>query len=242
MQGYEEIFIKRGRSYHSAMAKSPDARVEEFNLMVEFISPQKDGRILDLPAGGGYLKRYLPPNLSYLAYDFSGEFDDNHTGVRKCKEATIDLSSESVDVVASLAALHHIVDRDSFYGEMHRTLKSNGQFILGDVVEGSKPDYFLNVFVNRWNSMGHTGRFMDAEVDSHELEGAGFSVEFRRKSFYWNFQNKTEAMDFFRNLFYLDKNPSKKELFEALSQLGCVQENNRFRVKWSLGFLLAKKG
>ena len=83
MQGYEEIFNERGKSYHLAMEKYPSSRDEEFRAVVEELRQKPKGAILDLPAGGGYLRRYLNELILYLAYDFSGEFDDNHSG-RKC--------------------------------------------------------------------------------------------------------------------------------------------------------------
>lgn len=241
MQGYEEIFIKRGRSYHSAMEQFPNARDEEFQETIQHLTIEETTRILDLPAGGGYLQRFLPRNTNYLAYDFSGEFDDQHAGIKKCKEAKIDLENGSVDVVVSLAALHHIVDRCSFYAEMNRILTPGGQFIIGDVIEKTKVDSFLNGFVNQWNSMGHLGNFINAERDITALDNAGFKATFEEKSFYWNFSNEMDAFRFFTDLFYLDKGPSDNVLKQALEDLGNLKVDNSFRVNWTLGFLLATK-
>ena len=241
MQGYEEIFIQRGKSYHSAMEKYPHARDEEFKAIVEFLHLKPGLRLLDLPAGGGYLEKHLPDSLEYLAYDFSGEFDDSHSGIKKCKESKIDLPDRCVDLVVSLAALHHIVERDSFYGEMFRVLVPSGQFVLGDVVKGSKIDPFLNQFVNEYNSMGHHGRFIDVDRDTHELERAGFDVSFKGTDFYWSFDNEDCALDYFKKLFYLDKNPLDTLILDELIKLGIRKSEQSFEVQWSLGFLIAKK-
>ena len=241
MQGYEEIFIKRGKSYHAAMANFPNARDEEFTSTIKYIENRQNLRVLDLPAGGGYLERYLPTDINYVAYDFSGEFDDQHVGIKKCKEAKIDLEDECIDVVVSLAALHHILERSSFYAEMNRILTSEGQFIIGDVVARTKVDSFLNVFVNQWNSMGHLGNFIIPDRDIEDLKEAGFTTTFEEQSFYWNFEKEEDAMRFFKDLFYLDVNPPDTDLKRALHELEHQQDEKSYRVKWTLGFLVAKK-
>lgn len=239
MQGYEEIFNQRGNTYHFAMAKYPDARAGEFEAALKKLHRAKGSCILDLPAGGGYMQRFLEDDVNYLAYDFSGEFDDHHTGIKKCKESKIDIDDESIDEVVSLAALHHIVSREEFYAEMHRVLKPNGQLVIGDVPKGGKQDYFLNVFLNQYNSMGHDGRFIE-EKDILEIEAAGFAVEVSSESFDWVFASESDAMDFFRLLFCLDLNPSNQLLHEELKKLG-VEEAVHFCVKWGLTFLTCKK-
>ncbi len=239
MQGYEEIFNQRGKSYHLAMDKYPDARNAEFLAAINRLQQADDSTILDLPAGGGYLQKYLKSNINYLAYDFSGEFNDNHTRIRKCKESKIELDDESVDEIVSLAALHHIVSRKEFYDEMHRILRPGGRLIIGDATANGKLDNFLNGFLDSWNSMGHHGRFIK-EQDLHEIEEAGFQTGFVVDQYQWRFSNQTEAMDFFRLLFCLDLNPPEEKLMGALQDLG-VDEKNGFSVSWELGFITCMK-
>lgn len=241
MQGYEEIFTKRGKSYQQAMEEYPHARDQEFECAISFLESKKGSTILDVPAGGGYLQHFLPDHLTYLAYDFSGEFDDNHSGVKKCKESRIDLDSQSVDEIINLAALHHVVERSSFFEEMFRVLKPNGQLVIADVVAGSKVDTFLNGFLNDWNSMGHKGVFLNFEKDKSQLGAAGFKVKSKMEEFTWVFKNGADAKDFFRKLFFLDLNPSDQLLGSALENLGVVKNAGEYKVKWSLGILVATK-
>ncbi|WP_421763611.1 methyltransferase domain-containing protein [Ekhidna sp.] len=239
MQAYEEIFNQRGRSYHMAMEKYPSARDEEFKTIVKKLRQSSESTILDLPAGGGYLHNYLNENVNYLAYDFSGEFNDHHLGIHKCKESKIDLEDESVTEIVSLAALHHIVARKDFYTEMYRILKPGGRMIIADVKVDDKISRFLNGFVDQWNSMGHQGKFIRAE-DQLELRNAGFDVNVEDQSYLWNFQTEAEALEFFRLLFRLDINPSDTELKNALSELG-TNDNNGFSVSWGLCYLICSK-
>lgn len=222
------------------MEKYPHARDEEFKTAVRKLILKPNSAVLDIPAGGGYLASYLlNKNVHYLGYDFSGEFDDNHTGIRKCKEASIDLEKNSVDEVVSLAALHHISEREAFYSEMYRVLKPGGQLIIGDVASGSKLEYFLNGFLDSWNSMGHQGKFLK-ESDIIELRQSGFRVDKQEEVYAWRFANANEAMDYFRLLFCLDLNPTDRELLKALKNLG-VKEENGFSVSWGLTFLICQK-
>ncbi|MEO1254228.1 MAG: methyltransferase domain-containing protein [Bacteroidota bacterium] len=235
MQNYEEIFNKRGRSYHMAMEKYPHARDLEFLAITQRLVQKPKSIILDIPAGGGYLKRYLSPDVSYLAHDFSGEFDDNHTGIKKCKESRIELQNSSVDEIVSLAALHHVVSRENFYKELYRILKKGGQLVIGDVVSKGKQDKFLNKFVDQWNTMGHDGKFLEMQ-DLDEIAAVGFSINYEKEKYTWNFSNEGEATDFFRLLFCMDLNPSEKLLIDAISELG-IDQSNGFSVNWELGFV-----
>ena len=239
MQAYEEIFNQRGKSYHLAMQKYPHARDAEFQAAARRLKQTDGTTILDLPAGGGYLKKHLSNQIHYLAYDFSGEFDDNHSQIKKCKESKVELDDESIDETVSLAALHHIVERKAFYSEMYRILKPNGQLIIGDVVLGSKIDPFLNGFLDRWNSMGHNGNFLK-EDDLKEIKQAGFSVEMEVDQYHWKFSQESDALDFFRLLFCLDKNPSDEEILAEFDKMG-IQKENKYNVFWELGFITCTK-
>lgn len=239
MQGYEEIFNQRGKSYHLAMGKYPHARDEEFLAATIRLKQERNSTILDLPAGGGYLQKYLNEKINYLPYDFSGEFNDNHQRIKKCREGKIELADESVDEVVSLAAFHHIVARDEFYSEMQRILKTGGQFILGDVIADGKLDRFLNGFLDTWNSMGHKGMFI-TDKDINEIEKTGFKVKFEKDQYFWRFRTQQEAIEFFRLLFCLDLKPSDREVIQALEELG-VSKKNGFDICWELGFILCEK-
>jgi len=239
MQAYEEIFNQRGRSYHLAMEKYPQARNAEFHAAVKRLHQIPGSTILDLPAGGGYLQQFLGEQITYLAYDFSGEFNDNHAKIKKCKESRVGLSDHSVDEIVSLAALHHIVAREAFYAEMYRILKPGGRLIIGDALAEGKLDEFLNGFLDQWNSMGHNGRFIEEE-DIKEIEQAGFRVKMEVDHYHWKFDSLQSALDFFRLLFCLDLNPSDQEIMEAIQKLG-IDESNGFAVKWELGFLTCER-
>ncbi|MCP4457358.1 MAG: class I SAM-dependent methyltransferase [Cytophagales bacterium] len=92
------------------MMRYPHARDKEFETGVSYIANNSNYSILDLPAGGGYLKGFLPTGVKYFGFDFSCGFDDHNSKIIKCDEAKIDLLDESIDVVMNLAGSHHMLD------------------------------------------------------------------------------------------------------------------------------------
>lgn len=237
---YEEIFKQNGASYHRAMELWPAARDEEFEAVISYLTRLSGGRILDVPAGGGYLKRYLPQGWSYLGRDFSGGFGSAHNLVVKCSEIDLGVAESSFDTVICLAALHHVENREAFFNAVKSVLKPGGTFLIGDVIKGTKEADFLNGFVDQWNHLGHDGDFIAEDRDVAQLEMSGFEVQFKGHDYHWNFDDKAQAMDYFRHLFTLNKNPTDHDLEKALYKLGGIDTSSNFRTAWSLGFLEAK--
>lgn len=236
MLDYQKIFDQRGHSYRLAMDKYPLARRAEFIAALDYVRPYSGMTLLDIPSGGGYLKDYLDEDVDYLGYDFSGEFADNHAGVSKCREAKLVLNSNSVDVVLSLAAHHHIVDRKGFYDEIYRVLSPKGKFIIIDIEAGSKVDTFLNDFVNRWNTHGHQGIFL-SQNDIRVLTSFGYEVNYHNQTIQWVFDNTNEMVSFVRLLFGLDMNPTTSQVMRALNELGFEKVNNMIALSWPMAYL-----
>ena len=72
---YKDIFNKRGKAYHEAMALAPDARKQEFDLILEQAQIKEGQTICDMPSGGGYLQYYLPEfDIDLISVESSREF------------------------------------------------------------------------------------------------------------------------------------------------------------------------
>ncbi|NJK62121.1 MAG: hypothetical protein HC921_05015 [Synechococcaceae cyanobacterium SM2_3_1] len=71
---YRDTFNHRGASYHRAMQKYPAARDREFQLLFADLDLSQVHTVIDIPAGGGYLRRYLPKEIELVEYDPSGDF------------------------------------------------------------------------------------------------------------------------------------------------------------------------
>jgi len=237
---YEELFNHNGASYHAAMKLVPNARDEEFNTALSFVDLNANDVVLDVPAGGGYLKSYLPDNIDYHAYDFSNGFSHNNIEINKCSETSIAMPDNSVDTIFCLAAMHHIENRLGFYQEAKRILKPDGTLLIADALVGSLQDSFLNTFVDRWNKLGHKGDFMQAERETKELAFIGFESTSSDEEYYWKFDSLEQARHYCRLLFAMDKNPSDNEVDVQLKLLGTKKTSSQFLMNWRLGFITAK--
>ena len=235
---YAEIFNHSGASYHQAMELFPKARAEEFLGTLSLLRLEQGDCLLDVPAGGGYLKSYLGDDIDYLGLDFSAGFVDNKN-IIACSEANIPIDTNSVNKAVSLAAMHHVQDKTGFIKELSRCLVPNGVLVIGDVLSESKEASFLNGFVNRFNSLGHNGNFIDVDRDIILLNECGFSASHIVKNYRWHFQSETLCLDYLRLLFALDKQPTLSELANAINKLGVRQTSSGFHLNWSLSFLVA---
>lgn len=177
---YDEIFEQRATTYHRAMETFPKAREAEFSLVTQAVRPRPGQVLCDMPAGGGYLRPWLHEDVTYIGVETTEEFASlcrpgpNDTILRS-PLVDLDIETRSVDVGVSLAGVHHLPDRGTFFSEVHRILKPKSLFVLMDVESGTPSDRFLNGFLNDANSMGHKGDFL-GEHTRHELEAAGFEI------------------------------------------------------------------
>jgi len=143
---YETIFDCRGESYNSACDKFPEARHFERQALIDFMDLRSDLHIVDAPAGGGYLADGIRENgdscLTISCIEPAANFGKRIHPSFAVINSPIDdipLANNSIDLVASLAGLHHIQDRTTVFNEWARLLKSGGQIAVADVASGSGP-------------------------------------------------------------------------------------------------------
>lgn len=241
---YKDIFNQRADSYHKAMTKFPMARIEEFAHLINILEIKKDDTVADIPSGGGYLRNYINQDLTVYSIDSSQEFLKYHPAASRtlCAEiSNIPLQSAFFNKIFSLAGIHHLTDKKSFFREANRLLKVGGIFGLADVESGSPVDQFLNVFVDEYNSMGHKGLFLDGST-IEELQSCGFDiVSADNIPFTWQFESKTEAIEFFKLLFYLDQANNRDIESGINNYLGDQRVDGSFCVNWELFYIKAIK-
>jgi hypothetical protein len=104
--------------------------------------------------------------------------------------------------------------------------------IIGDVLQGSRQDSWLNKFVNRYN--GHCGKFWS--LNDQELMH-GFTVKTELKTYPWTFTSQEEMIIFVRHLFGL-KNASDIEIYNGLKEFLLSKETE---FEWSLLYFVASK-
>ena len=243
---YADIFEKRGQAYHEAMRRFPCARDREFNALVDRIKPSAGSLIVDMPSGGGYLRNYLPEDdIQLIAVETTKAFyeqcrEDERTKRQLSPLSDTALPANSVDVVVSMAGMHHVENRSAVFAEVHRILKPGGRFCVADVEEDSVWDGFLNTFVHEHNSMGHEGEFIN-DIFRADLTASGFSVTSDQLVEYtWDFDSVDDMITYCTLMFGLDRaTPEEVEQgirrYQGYSARGTVQMN------WGLRFICCAK-
>jgi len=240
---YEEIFAQRGHLYHQAMTRYPHAREEEFRQVVAFANLQRDALACDVPAGAGYLGRFAPQGTIIhveTSTVFAGLCRDGGREVVLGDTAAIPLRSRSMDCVISIAALHHLWDKASFYREAHRILRRGGTLCIADVRRHSPVALFLDEFVHAHSSTGHRGAYLDEQV-ARDLSPLDFTVTHAAPvSYHWRFDSRDDLTTFFQLLFGIDR-ATPAQVHEGLLPLRPEMNAGRWSINWELLFVKALK-
>lgn len=241
MFDYEDIFNQRANLYHEAMINYPQAREEEFKLLLELLNAKNGETILDIPSGSGYLKDKLPKNVNLFSIDPSSKFCDFKEDNKIINSSILDTPFEDkfFDKIFSLSGLHHLKDKNLFFKEAFRLLKSNGTLAIADVAVNTKTAIFLNEFIDSVNPQGHKGLFLNTSTIK-ELENEGFIVSSNIKKLKWNFTN-IEAMAHFCTLLF-GANCHKDYMKKSLkTYLNLNEFKKGISLEWELLFIKAIK-
>lgn len=242
---YELIFNKRGEAYHDAMRLAPRARDLEFAAALSGLDIRDGAVLCDLPSGGGYLFDHLPDGVGvrYIAVDpsavFARTWGDRPGEWHLAPLDKLPFQSASIDVLVSIAGLHHVDELAPVFAEFRRVLKPGGQLSILEVPAGAITDAFLNVFVAANNSMGHDGRFVDEPFRS-TLRNSGFSIRSDRLCRYpWRFADDETMVAFLQKMFWLDK-AGPDEIAAGIDQyLGRGRGTEGAHLNWELQSIIA---
>lgn len=244
---YQEIFHKRADIYHQAMTEFPWVRRQEFEQAVRLLDIAPGNLVCDVPSGGGYLSSYVDTaDVSLYFLETSAEFASQcPTGanyrVMECALESLPLDDGSVDRLLSLAALHHVPDKAALYREFCRVLKPSAKLVIADVEEGTNTASFLNVFVDRFNSMGHKGIFLNPGGIEQVAECGFDLVSVVRPEIKWSFHSATAMTVFFRKLFGLDKAADADILAGVAEYFPHMYQNGSVEIDWQLVYVNAQK-
>ncbi|MBO9376775.1 methyltransferase domain-containing protein [Sphingomonas histidinilytica] len=245
LDSYAAIFARRADSYCRAMNHHPHARDAEFGAVVDPLDPAAR-IVIDMPAGGGWLRRYLRAGIHYIAIEPAELFfdlcpqDASADRLRAPVEA-VPLPDAAADAIVSLAGLHHAPDLGAIFAEAHRLLRSGGQFVIADVAAGSREDDFLNRYVHAHNPMGHEGVFLD-DGTAGLLRRAGFEVLAEEQApTPWRLGSAEQAGAYCADLFGIE-GQTPAQVAAALQEIvGAVQGGDGFVLGWSLRRLICRK-
>lgn len=231
MDEYAEIFAHRGGDYHRAMRHYPRARDAEFAELFRHRPVRAGESVLDVPAGGGYLARTLPANVTVTSLEFSDGFLPGMKVVETYGNWDVSLHDRTV----CLAGLHHIDDQERFVSQLIAHTRRGGTVHIADVDCSQPIGRYLDGFVGRHNSTGHEGKYL-TEKSFQALTGARvLSSEIRRCP--WRFDSEASLLDFCGGLFGLT-DYSVDELRSELNRAaGITRDGDDHIVGWALRYI-----
>ena len=241
---YRATFAERGGAYDDAMGSEPQARDEEFAFVLGLADPSPPCRLLDAPAGGGYLAEHLPTGVEYVALESASSF------AARCRDRGLtviedDISAPSVagatfDAVVSVAGVHHESDLSAVLAAWRRLLRPGGRVVVADVAQGSDVATFLDGFVGVFNTSGHAGHYLGADLATL-AEQAGFDApRVVDGAYHWWFADEHALGRYCRRLFGLDGVTDEEIVEAARHRLGIdVAPDGRVGLRWGLRAVVA---
>lgn len=250
LDDYKAIFEHRGHQYNNASKISATARQNEVDALLKLVSFEDEMIVLDAPAGGGIIaKRMEELGLAHSAIicvepakQFAAAIP-KHLQVLHDEIDQVNVKDASIDIVLSLAGLHHLTDRQKVYQEWHRMLKNDGQLAVSDVRENTPTAEFLNGFVNANNSVGHCGIFIGKTEFAEQLAEQGFQVFHEQLTTVpWTFTDKHQLGLFCKTLFDMDNASSANVVADAINDIvGISEDDSGVHIQWQLQYAQARK-
>lgn len=242
---YDEIFKIRGAAYNLAMKRYPLARMKDFIIPLSFASLSKFSTYCDIPSGGGYLRSLVDESIHIISIEPSISFNHKASGddflIKASMSDNIPIRTSSVDGVISIAGLHHLEDKSKVINEFSRIIKPKGELIIMDISVDCIAAAWLNDFVNKYNSMGHEGIFLNDDfVDL--VMGNGFCIDVAKKfRYHWEFSSVKDMTAFCKLLFGLDLASDEDVEMAILEYLGYDKLENGFGMNWESFVLSAHR-
>jgi SAM-dependent methyltransferase len=239
---YAESFKLRGSKYDQAMKLVPDSRQEEFIAVTEELADLDSGIVLDVPAGGEYLRDYLPNRFTYLPYERVSSFQDTPIVGTDHGLLPFPQSSDAIDAVVSVAGVHHFENKLPLFEEMARVTAPGGFLVLADVHRESPVAGFLDGYINTHNSTGHEGYYLDNKT-LEELEKCGWNViSAKRKHYHWGFASLSQLTTYCHLLFDITHYDFEQTRIQLEQDLGLdVLSSSRVGLRWDLYVVTATK-
>jgi SAM-dependent methyltransferase len=234
---YEDLFQLRGAPYDRAMTRFPEARAEEFLNTIARAALAPGAAVADVPAGGGYLARYLPAGCRWMGHEPCASFGHGASGQDR-DLLPLPWADGAADAALSIAGVHHLADKRPLFAELARVVKPGGRLVLADVHEGSAVSRFLDGWVDRHNSTGHRGDYLGPHT-LDELEQSGWTVlSAERVPFHWRFDDVVGMGEFCHGLFDLRTSRPADTARTIEAELGVDPLPGGVGMRWEL-FMVA---
>ena len=234
---YHDIFELRGRLYHQAMRKFPNARANEFLSVIREARIVPGMTVVDVPSGGSYLSQYLS-DAELVGLETSQTLAELATekaqSVLLYEDNRFPLKDACSDRVLSIAGLHHIENKCEVFSEMRRILAPGGRVLVADVAEDSFVRSFLDDFVGRYCETGHSGWYFGVTTRA-ELHDAGLNiVDDKRLDYLWCAPDMDQLAEFCRLLFGMVRADTNTVADGIRDYLGISELGDQVGLNWQL--------
>lgn len=245
---YREVFKTRAQAHIDAFCMYPEACGMEVQACLDWANLQAGEVLLDMPSAGGFLSRHVRvPDVHIIALDPSPELHAHCAlHVPDSRLAHMDklpIPDAGVDAIICLAGLHHEPNTGAVFAEMRRVIRPHGgRVVIAEVQSDSAPARFLNGFVNRHNSHGHEGDFVDGGF-VHALQASGLKiVRDEQLAYHWIFDSRWALGDCLQRMFGIDL-ATPEEIAQAVEDALGIDDlpDGRLGMRWSLRFFLAQR-
>ena len=243
IKSYVDIFQKRGLQFAEACRLYAPAIAPEVETFLGFANLIEGETVLDAPASGAFLSRYVEvPNINLIALDPCPALSELASSLVKqsyCAPlSNMPFQDGHFDKVLCLAGLHHEPALAKFFEESFRVIKPNGRLIIAEVDEATAPAKFLNGFVNAHSSLGHQGLFFSS-LYTDSLKNAGFMInENQYKRYHWIFESNKKMAEAIAMMFGIDQATPEQVLKAVEGILGTEQlSNGCVGMRWGLRFV-----
>ena len=151
----EDFYDKFADSYDDTL-KNPDCNARQVyegqKLFAKYYQEAKEGSVLDIGCGTGFLSQLLEGNFEYTGIDISKEMlkiaaqRGYRTIHQRVEESLVDMDSKSYDFVFSLSSLLFVEDIQGALKQIHRIARKAIILSLDNTTEAYIKNFVVTVY------------------------------------------------------------------------------------------------
>ncbi len=183
----------RSQYYNEIMLEMPMARLEEREMLMEYLNPKIGEKILEIGAGTGFYSQYIAQQIFPGTLVASDPSPEQLLNIPSAPEQNIKLvvagadtlaigedplEYNSFDAVWAFGCFHHILDKTRSFNNIYSLLKPGGRLIISDVYAGSDLAKHFDLHVAKYCATGHEVAFLTREFADSLCYISGFEKPF----------------------------------------------------------------
>lgn len=237
--------------YKPGFAKSleinKDYRQKERGEILAWLKPKKNEVIVDFGGGNGYVAEYIAPYCKrVIILDPSQQLLAHAPKNPKIEtilisdDGTLPLEAESVEVILTVRAIHHVRNYHTVFAEFNRILKPAGRLLIADIPEGSVQAEHFDAIVSLYCKAGHHRAWLNKTYVESLCKKHRFKLQRLELGNTWiEFNSKQEAAKITK--LWHDLSLDERDIITILEKHGLKSEKNKQILPWPLLFALATK-